>query len=75
MTVQPLPEFVLSEGDLQRPMRIRAVMARNGFGPPGNLRPWDSPDSGWTDPLNDPEIREAVRSFMARLWRICELAE
>lgn len=45
---------------------LAATIARAGL---HDLMPWDSPDTGWTDPLDDPETKAEVRSFLGRLFR------
>lgn len=58
--------------DLAKPMAIRAEMARKGL---IHLMPYDDPERGWVDPLNNQETKAAVRAFMGRLWRACQDAE
>ena len=53
--------------DLAKPMHIRAEMARAGIAPMQN-RPWDDPERGYVDPLNDDETRTTLRRFLAALW-------
>lgn len=60
--------------DLTRPMHLRAEMARAGLAPM-QVHPYDDPERGWVDPLNDHETRTTIRQFMFALWRACERAE
>lgn len=60
--------------DLRKPFAIRAEMARRGFAP-GLLLPYDDPDRGWVDPLDDQETKADVRGFMAEVWKACLDAE
>lgn len=60
--------------DLSDPVHLRAEMARAGIAPMHN-RPYDDPERGWVDPLDDDETRTIVRRFLAALWRACERAE
>ena len=60
--------------DLSKPMSIRANMARLGIAPMQS-RPYDDPERGYVDPLDDHESRLLVRAFLGELWRACEQAE
>jgi hypothetical protein len=60
--------------DLTKPMHIRAEMARAGIAPM-QIQPYDDPEYGWTDPLNNDEVRTTMRRFLHALWRACERAE
>ena len=68
-------DFRLLSGDLVKPMRIRAVMARNGLAPCNNGRYWSPDTERDVDPLANDEMRTAVRSFMSQLWAVCIAAE
>ncbi len=46
------------------PTHLWAVLARRGL---HDLFPWWSPDTGWTDPLDDPETRASVRHVLGKL--------
>ena len=60
--------------DLSKPMSIRANMARLGIAPMQS-RPYDDPERGYVDPLDDHESRLLLRAFLGELWRACEQAE
>jgi hypothetical protein len=60
--------------DLSNPLHLRAEMARAGIAPSNN-RPYDDPERGYVDPLDDDEARTIMRRFLAALWRACERAE
>lgn len=47
------------------PSEVQVIMVRSGL---HDLNPWDSPDTGWTDPMADPEIRREIRGFLCRLY-------
>lgn len=47
-----------------------ADMARRGL---HDLNPYWSPDYGFVDPLDDPDVRAEVRRYIGRRWR--ELAQ
>lgn len=51
---------------LSAPVHLRAETARAGL-LCHQLQPWESPDKGYYNPLNDPEIQREVKSFMRRL--------
>lgn len=60
---------------LDKPMHIRAEMARSELCP-GQLHPWWSADTDrMVDPFDGPETRAAVKNFMGRLWKACLEAE
>ncbi len=60
--------------DLADPRHIRAEMARAGLAPT-QLSPYHDPEQGYTDPLDNDEMRTIVRRFLAATWRACERAE
>jgi hypothetical protein len=60
--------------DLAKPMQIRAEMARHGL-VFNQLLPYDDPERGHTDPMDDPEVRVEVRLFMGRIWQAALRAE
>ena len=60
--------------DLSKPMSLRAHMARLGIAPM-QCRPYEDPERGYVDPLDDHESRLLLRSFLGALWRACERAE
>jgi hypothetical protein len=60
--------------DLSKPMNLRAEMARAGIAPMHN-QPYEDPERGWVDPLDDDEARTILRRFLAALWRSCLEAE
>lgn len=49
-------------------LKLRARMARAGFAP-AQIYPYEDPERGWTDPLDDDETRTEMRRFFAELWR------
>ncbi len=49
-------------------------MARQGF-IVDQLLPYVHPDRGHVDPLDDPEMKLAVRRFMGRIWQAALRAE
>lgn len=53
--------------ELVVPLETKAYMARNGL-LPQQLAPYWDPERGRCDPLDDPEVRAALRSLMARLY-------
>ncbi len=54
------------------PMSFKAEMARRGIAPM-QLRSWWSPDTDrMVDPLDDPEIRAAVRHCLNDMWHAAE---
>lgn len=69
-----LPEPSKPALDLARPMQIRAEMARAAIAPM-HVFPYDDPERGWVDPLDDDETRTVLRRFLGALWRACERAE
>lgn len=60
--------------DLSKPMALRAEMARQGL-MFNQLLPYEDPERGHVDPLNDPEMKAAVRRFMGRIWQAALRAE
>ena len=56
------------EIDLAKPMALRAEMARQGL-MFHQLLPYDDPERGYVDPLDDHETKVAVRRFMGRIWQ------
>lgn len=60
--------------DLADPRHIRAEMARIGLAPT-QLSPYEDPERGYVDPLDDSSARSVVRGFLAAVWRACERAE
>lgn len=58
---------MIQDADYALPMWVRAEMARAGL---HDLMPYWSPDTdSIIDPLDDPETRAAVRSFIGKVWR------
>lgn len=47
---------------------LQAEMARAGL---HDLSPYDDPEFGWINPLDDTEVQVAVRRFLAHLRRWC----
>jgi hypothetical protein len=62
----------VAELDLSNPVSLRAEMARSGL---HDLTPYDDPERGWTDPLDDREQRGLARVFLHNLWVACLRAE
>lgn len=60
--------------DLLKPLHLRAEMARRGL-VFSQLLPYDDPEHGWTDPLDDGETRIEIRRFMGQLWQAAMRAE
>lgn len=60
--------------DLGDPAHLRAEMARAGLAPM-QTRPYDDPEHGYTDPLDNDEMRTIMRRFLGSVWRACERAE
>lgn len=60
--------------DLAKPMALRALMARRGL-VFNQLLPYDDPEHGHTDPLDDDDMKEEVRRFMGQLWQAALRAE
>lgn len=52
---------------LAKPLSIRAEMARLGLAP-AQMTTYEDPERGWLDPLDDDEMRTAVRRLMSALW-------
>jgi hypothetical protein len=64
----------VSDIDLSKPMHIRAEMARRGL-MFNQLLPYDDPECGYTDPLDNHEMRVEVRRFMGQIWQAALRAE
>lgn len=60
--------------DLSKPMSLRAHMARRGL-MFDQLAPYDDPERGWVDPLDDDDVRIEVRRFVGQLWKAALRAE
>lgn len=67
-------EFGTVALDLAKPMNLRAEMARRGL-VFNQLLPYEDPEHGHTDPLDDPEVRVEVRRFMGQVWQAALRAE
>lgn len=58
--------------DLFVPLRIKAQMARDGLAP-NQLQRWWCPDTNRDmDPLDEPEVRAAIRHLLNDIWRAPE---
>lgn len=60
--------------DLSQPRALRAEMARQNL-TFDQLLPYEDPERGHVDPLDDPEMKLAVRRFMGRIWQAALRAE
>lgn len=45
---------------------LAAVMVRSGL---HDLQPWESPDHGHVDPLDDKGLQACIRQFLGGLYR------
>lgn len=55
---------------LSSPLSIRAEMARKGL-LLDQLLPYDDPEKGWVDPMNEKDTQLALLRFVRDLERIC----
>jgi hypothetical protein len=60
--------------DLSKPTSLRAHMARRGL-MFNQLAPFEDPERGWVDPLDDHETRDEARRFMGQVWKAALRAE
>lgn len=51
---------------------IQARMARNGIAPTQLGTWWDADTNRDRDPMDDPEVRQSLRSLAGDLWRAAQ---